>query len=250
MYVPAYPLPILEIASFVKANAPSIDIKVISIPVDYGLPLTKEGKKRIYQELLDGISMMKPKGIGISCTAISQAGEVIYLSELIKEQDPGIFIFSGGYFPSIYYKEIFSKTDAIDLVVIGEGEVPSLKVIQLLEKDQNPFQEDIPNVAWRQKGRIHLTEQGRRFDLKQKAQLRLDLLKNPKSYDILPYAFSRGCPYQCTFCATNNRTKGSWDRIQPNQPTSQPETPESCQQEHQCSVLFHPPLRHRRKRYA
>jgi len=26
------------------------------------------------------------------------------------------------------------------------------------------------------------------------------LLKYPKAYDIIPYAFSRGCPYQCSFC--------------------------------------------------
>ena len=40
VYVPAYPLPIMEIGSFVKANLPETEIGIISIPVDYGLPLT------------------------------------------------------------------------------------------------------------------------------------------------------------------------------------------------------------------
>ena len=28
----------------------------------------------------------------------------------------------------------------------------------------------------------------------------MELLRHPRSYDILPYAFSRGCPYRCNFC--------------------------------------------------
>ena len=77
MYVPAYPLPIMEIASFVKLNVPQIEIEVISIPMDYGLPLTSEGRKQLYSELIRDISKIKPKGIGISCTAIAQAEEVL-----------------------------------------------------------------------------------------------------------------------------------------------------------------------------
>lgn len=200
MYVPAYPLPLMEIASFVKFNMPEVEIGIISIPVDYGLPLTQDGKKQIYQELLRDISETKPRGIGISCTAISQAEEVIYLCELIKESDPNIFIFLGGYFPTIYYEEILLRTSAVDLVVIGEGEEPALKIIELLERRKNPLNENIPSLAWKKEGKIHLTKKGSRFDLKKKAILNLELLRHPGAYDILPYAFSRGCPYQCNFC--------------------------------------------------
>jgi hypothetical protein len=43
MYVPAYPLPLMEIASFAKAQFPDTDVKVVSLAVDYGMPLTREG---------------------------------------------------------------------------------------------------------------------------------------------------------------------------------------------------------------
>jgi len=200
MYVPAYPLPILEIASFVKFNIPEIEIGIISLPGDYGLPLTQEGKEQIYRKFLEEISEIKPKGIGISCTAIAQAEEAIHLCELIKEHDPSIFIFLGGYFPTIYYEEILSRTSAVDLIVIGEGEIPALRVIELLERGKNPINEDIPNLAWKKDGQIHLTKKGERFDLNKKALLDLGLLRHPRAYDILPYAFSRGCPYHCNFC--------------------------------------------------
>ena len=200
MYVPAYPLSIMEIASFVKSNIPEVEIGIISISVDYGLPLTQKGKEQIYRKLLKDISELKPKGIGISCTAISQAEEAIHLCELIKDYDPNIFIFLGGYFPTIYYEEILSRTSVVDLIVIGEGELPALQIIELLERGENPINEDIPNLAWKKDGQIYLTKKSERFDLKKKALLNLELLRYPKAYDILPYAFSRGCPYHCNFC--------------------------------------------------
>jgi radical SAM superfamily enzyme YgiQ (UPF0313 family) len=200
MYVPAYPLPIMEIASFVKFNLPDVEIKVTSIPMDYGLPLTKDGKEQIYKEFLKDLSTIKPKGIGISCTAISQAEEVVNLCDLIKARHPDIFIFLGGYFPTLYYEEIFSRTSAIDLIVRGEGEESALKIVELLDKDKNPINNNIPNLAWEKDGKIHLTEKGKPFDLSKKALLNPILLRHPVQYEILPYAFSRGCPYKCNFC--------------------------------------------------
>ncbi|MBE9593352.1 MAG: hypothetical protein IMF19_07705, partial [Proteobacteria bacterium] len=79
MYVPAYPLPLIEIASFVQSNMPGIAINIVSMSMDYGLPLTMEGKEQIYRKFLEEISEIKPRGIGISCTAIAQAEETIHL---------------------------------------------------------------------------------------------------------------------------------------------------------------------------
>jgi hypothetical protein len=200
MYVPAYPLPIMEVASFVKQNRPETEIKIISLPVDFGIPLTREGKDRIYRKFLGDLAKLKPTGIGISCTAISQAEEVIHLCGLIKALNADIFIFLGGYFPTVYYEEIFARTQTVDLIVIGEGEEPALKIIECLEKGKDPRNTAIPNLAWLENGKIKLSSKNFRFDLHKKAPINLELLRHPKAYDILPYAFSRGCPYRCSFC--------------------------------------------------
>lgn len=200
MYVPAYPLPILEIGSFVSGMIHKSEIRVISLPMDYGLPLTHQGKRDVYSQFLRDLAKLKPRGIGISCTAIAQAEEVVDLCELIKEEDPDIFIFLGGYFPTIYYEDLFSRTSAIDMIVLGEGELPAVNIIERLEAGKNPFDEGVPGLAWNKDGQIHLTKTGIRFDLAKKATLNLGLLKYPGAYDILPYAFSRGCPYHCNFC--------------------------------------------------
>lgn len=200
MYVPAYPLPLLEIASFAKQNHPGLEIEIISVPVDYGLPLNSTGKEEIYKKLLDDIFSRKPTGVGISCTAIAQAEEVIHLCERIKSVDPDVFVFIGGYFPTIYHEEIFSRTSAIDAVVRGEGEIPALQLIQALENNRRPGLSQIPGMVWKKNGLINQSRAPVRFNLRGKAPLNLDLLKHPGEYDILPYAFSRGCPYQCNFC--------------------------------------------------
>jgi radical SAM superfamily enzyme YgiQ (UPF0313 family) len=200
MYVPAYPLPLMEIGSYVKSRLPEVDLRIISIPMDYGLPLSRSGKKQVYHYMLEDIIDMKPNGIGISCTAISQAEEVIALCNLIKSRSPNLFIFLGGYFPTIYYREIFSKTSSIDMVVIGEGETPALKIVELLERGKDPKSANIAGTAWHDNGYIKTAPRGNRFNMTEKAYLDLRLLKNPLFYDVLPYSFSRGCPYKCNFC--------------------------------------------------
>jgi pyruvate-formate lyase-activating enzyme len=200
VYVPAYPLPLLEIGSYVKSRLPKVDLSIISMAVDYGLPLTPEGKSQVYAKFLKDLSGMKPKGVGISCTAISQAEEVIELCELIKEHDPTTCVFLGGYFPTLYYEEIFARTSAVDLIVLGEGEETALAVIRLLEEGKTPIKKDIPNLAYKEDGHVRVNRRRKQFDLREKALLDLGLLRYPRSYDVLPYSFSRGCGFRCKFC--------------------------------------------------
>ena len=95
MYVPAYPLPLMEIASFVKSNIPGVDLGIISIPMDYGLPLTRVGRDQIYRELTEDIRKMRPAAVGISCTSISQAEEVdkIFKAYLLGRIECNILVF-------------------------------------------------------------------------------------------------------------------------------------------------------------
>jgi len=76
--------------------------------------------------------------VGISCTAIAQAEEAIYLAEIIKQYQPKTFVFLGGYFPTLYYEEMLSRTAAADAIVVGEGEFPASCIIEHLEDDRDP----------------------------------------------------------------------------------------------------------------
>lgn len=200
MYVPAFPLPLMEIAGFVQANEPDQEIRIISLPADYGLPLSRQGKHQIYDELMSDLVQLNPKGVGISCTAISQARETVELCERIKATRPDIVTFLGGYFPTIYYEEIFSMTSSVDVIVTGEGEPACLELIRAIQKDADLEALEAPNLLKKGNRGIRRSTIGARFDLKQKAPLQPELIQSWDAYDILPYAFSRGCHFRCNFC--------------------------------------------------
>ncbi len=204
MLVPTFPLPLLEIASYAKGRHPDTAVEVVSVPMDYGVPLTADGRDRIYASLLEDIAGKHPKGVGISCTAIAQAEESIRLADRIKARFPGIFVFLGGYFPTIYHEEIFSRTGSVDAVVAGEGEIPLAGIIESLAGGRDPRQAGVPSLIWIENGKIRGSSPAPRFDLRKKRPLDLDLLRRPDAYDLLPYAFSRGCPFGCRFCMEDN----------------------------------------------
>jgi pyruvate-formate lyase-activating enzyme len=200
MFVPAYPLPLIELASLIKARRPFVDLQVVSVPFDYGLPLSAGGRDRVVSSLVDDLQSLRPEAVGISCTAIAQAEEAMALAERIREHLPKTFIFMGGYFPTLYAEEILDRTLAVDALVEGEGEAACLAIVDAVEKGLDPRAQGAPNLAWRQDGRIERTPRAPRFDLREKGRLDLSLLKSPGAFDVTPYAFSRGCPFGCTFC--------------------------------------------------
>ena len=200
MFVPAYPLPLLELGSYIQALRPGTELKILSVPFDYGLPLSAGARDRVLDRLIGDLKTLRPDAVGISCTAIAQAEEAIALAERIRNALADTFIFMGGYFPTLYGEEVLNRTEAVDAVVAGEGEAALLAIVDAVAKKADPRAQSTPNLLWRRAGRLHTTGRAPRFDLGQKGPLNMELLQNPSSFDVTPYAFSRGCPFGCTFC--------------------------------------------------
>jgi len=55
MYVPAFPFPVMEIASYVKQQLPKVDISFLPLPIDFGPLLIPTGKEALYREFLKEI---------------------------------------------------------------------------------------------------------------------------------------------------------------------------------------------------
>lgn len=200
LHTPTNPLQLVEVASYIKNNQPEIPLKIISIALDYGYPLTENSKAGIYQRLINDLKWMKPIGIGISCTATSMAKEVLNLCDIIKIKLPNSFLFLGGYFPTLYYREILETAPSVDSVVIGEGEKPAFLIAKYLHLKKDPRRFNLPGMAYKQDGNIIANKSKERFDLKKKLPLNIDIIKDLNSNDFLPYAFSRGCSFRCHFC--------------------------------------------------
>lgn len=159
------------------------------------------------EALLERILAQKPDAVGITClTAFYQ--QVVRLSTLLKQR--GIRVILGGVHPTFLPRETLRDSQA-DYVVRGEGEIALLKLAQ------NGFlNRGIPGVY--SSGDVRA---GKAPDAKAPWVEDLDELPfpdweqiDPNSYPEAPHGAivkhfpigvvttTRGCPHQCTFCAS------------------------------------------------
>lgn len=159
-------------------------------------------------ELVDRILDSKPDVVGI--TAWTDFWFSAYQTAAqLKQRAPHIHIVVGGPHVSIY-PEICLSDSAADSVVLGDGEIPMLLLVNALANGLRPA--NIPGV--------HFKEHGVRGDCADKwfIDKNLDALPHPnrRFLPITKYGSvlahnrfvttmitSRGCPYKCTFCKLN-----------------------------------------------
>ena len=130
------------------------------------------------------------------------------IAERTKKLLPGIITIAGGAHPSALMEKTLDKTDAIDAVAVGEGEMTLLEVAKRLDKGLEPFR-DVDGVIYkngsdivRNKPREPIT------DLDTLAFPAYHLLPDISSYrrralktPAAPILTSRGCPFNCIFCS-------------------------------------------------
>jgi anaerobic magnesium-protoporphyrin IX monomethyl ester cyclase len=130
-------------------------------------------------------------------------GIVRKVASLIKGIDSDIKIVVGGHHPTFCSEEVMANPD-IDFAVIGEGEIPLLRLIQEMKRDI-PSWETVPSLCFRDNdGQILSTPPIPRLD-------DLDALPFPARdlvlycdydfYRVHPVITARGCPWKCSFCS-------------------------------------------------
>jgi magnesium-protoporphyrin IX monomethyl ester (oxidative) cyclase len=137
--------------------------------------------------------------VGFSLNYLANVPEVVDMARAAKQARPQAFVFVGGHSASFIPEELLEHAQgAIDCVVQGEGEIT---VPLLLERI--PRVRGVPGVVTRE-------ERGPAppllTDLSRFRPAR-DLTRRRRKYfigELDPCAsieFSRGCPYDCTFCS-------------------------------------------------
>lgn len=130
---------------------------------------------------------------GLSCMTANRRG-VAMVAQLIRDIHPGSHIVVGGPHVTALPIETLRHIQAIDTVVVGEGEQTFMDIIRCLR--ENKPVEGIPGTAWRSLNGCRLGPH--------REQIRdLDSLASPFDYfDMRTILTSRGCPMQCTFCSS------------------------------------------------
>lgn len=143
--------------------------------------------------------------IGISCTSFSFV-TCQQLARQIKKQNPELPVVAGGPHVSVARQEVLAGTPEIDFGIFGEGESALLALAEVLDGNRQPEAErlrQVPSLLFRDNGKVCLTKPAPRLS-------DLDILPFPsfegfplQNYSCYPLSTSRGCPYDCIYCASS-----------------------------------------------
>ncbi len=175
------------------------------------LKLLQDNDHLIWKELRRIISSFTPDIVGITVWT-TFAASAFKIASIIKEMNKDMPVIMGGPHVSIKYDEVLKICPDVDILVRGEGEETFLELVRTMEgKVDVKFEvkelKDICGISYRKNGEIfHNPPRNFIKDLDTIPFPARDLLLNKASYnseDMGLLMTSRGCPYNCTYCATS-----------------------------------------------
>jgi radical SAM superfamily enzyme YgiQ (UPF0313 family) len=160
------------------------------------------------------------KVVGISATFTHEWPAIARLIQLIKESKPEVTVVLGGEHITAL-PEFSLLVSGADVAVLGEGEETVVELFDVLE-NKGPLR-DVNGIAYREKDRININPRRQRATkldcIAKPAWDRIDLAVYHENKFVggmdmaeitVPILATRGCPYQCTFCASPNMWTTKW----------------------------------------
>jgi radical SAM superfamily enzyme YgiQ (UPF0313 family) len=153
---------------------------------------------RDLSRIIGTIVAYPPDVVAVSCsTDLMPAGETV----LAAAKRSGCLTIAGGPHPTILPVETVGR-EAVDFVVIGEGEVTLPELLRALESGSDPA--EVPGIGYKRDGEAVLTPP-RPFltdldDLPIADRELLDTFPRYRKGMALNVSAIRGCPFSCTFC--------------------------------------------------
>src|SRR6266446_4937100 len=156
-------------------------------------------KHKHYQSVL---RTWRPDAVAFSLNYLANIPEVVDLARLTRELLPDTLVFAGGHSASFTAREILAHADgAIDCVIKGEGEEIAPRILDAWADKQELG--TLPGV-------VTTAGEGpppRMIESLDDTLPARDLVKKRHKYFIgvldpcASVEFSRGCPWNCTFCS-------------------------------------------------
>jgi hopanoid C-3 methylase len=159
----------------------------------------------------------RPDAVGFSLNYLANIPEVVDLAIATRRRLSECFLFAGGHSASFTANEILAHArGAIDCVVRGEGEEITPRVLEAARDDRDSLK-TLPGVVT-PAGSGPPPRLIRSLDDIQPAR---DLLRRRRGYFIgsldpcASIEFSRGCPWDCTFCSAWTFYGRSYRKVSP-----------------------------------
>jgi anaerobic magnesium-protoporphyrin IX monomethyl ester cyclase len=156
-------------------------------------------------------------GLSVLGTSSKEAGKI---ANLVKKENPNLCVVLGNYHPTFNAERILRKYPDVDIIVRGEGEKACLELATCIQKGEEfrkvagvtyrgrvggivatperPLLRDVDSLPFPDRGLTDCEYASRVFGVKTATKKFTSLLS------------SRGCPFQCTFCACRNFARGVW----------------------------------------
>ncbi len=163
-------------------------------------------------EIVKRTVVYNPKAIFIGHSGSTSAHPIIVrITKLLRKKLPSTRLIYGGVFPTYHFQDILCQETQIDVIIRGEGEATSPKLIAAIESDLDLSH--VEGIAFRKGDRIIATPPApmiRDLDAYRVGWELVDL-KQYSYYggkQAVVMQFSRGCPHLCNYCGQ----RGFWAR--------------------------------------
>ncbi len=194
---------ILLIASILKNKGFEVQVIDGAVRADYEERLLRAIDKNT---VLVGFSVMT-----------SQVSMALRLSESIKARHSGLLVLWGGIHPILFPRQTLANSN-IDIIITGEGVVPTLGLVDYLNGQKNLA--EIRGIGFKNaENKLVLTEAGEPDDINTLAYFDFDILDDVEVYlsaknvlareiatdnnekiRLMPVLTGLGCCYKCQFC--------------------------------------------------
>ncbi len=170
----------------------------------------KDSSHYIWQEVRGKIHNFKPDVVGISVWT-TFAASAFKIASLCKEYDKSMPVVMGGPHISLKYEEVMKICPDVDFLIKGEGEITFSELLNVIENKKTSKKiydhfRNIKGISYKCNGAtVHNPQHEFINDLDSLPFPAYDLLLNKDSYnseDMGLLMSSRGCPYNCSYCAT------------------------------------------------
>ncbi len=175
--------------------------------------LQKEKVKQIAREISQYAKAYKADFVGLKLWSGDGFAGSIAIAQELKRDNRRLPVFAGGPHVDSFRENIFDVCDVFDALVYGEGEETITMLADYVSGERKL--EDIPNLIYKQDGKIVTTPVKRINDL--------DSLSSPvydedvylamRGNQKIKMAFieeSRGCPNHCSYCIHPIKSGNRW----------------------------------------
>ena len=192
-------------AEVLDAFMTDVSVRKIGDRAEIGMP---------YEKIAEELRRRKPDIVGISNPFTCQLDHATRVADIVKEIDSDVPTVVGGPHVSAVPEEFMSEAKNVNFAVMGEGEYTMLDIARMHEGKTKV--EDIQGIVYRKDDTL-LQTPPRPF-LKNLDELPfpayhlvdMESYLNPKEIEYRSYKdrsismiTSRGCPFNCVFCAVH-----------------------------------------------